>query len=134
MDEEVHQRMQIINTMLLEMASGNFFYRIERSSKSDDIEALIVTLNMLAEEIQDAIVHQGYANSNTTSLDIVQMSFIIDTTGYVRMVNQKTCNLLSCLQSDIIGKPFESLLAHSCQPKWNAKWKKIRKKKIFVEW
>ena len=83
MDTNVHHRMQIINTMLLEMASGNFFYRIERNSENDDIEALILTLNMLAEEIQDTIIHQGFANTDETILDIVQMSFILDQRGHI---------------------------------------------------
>tara|TARA_R110002073_G_scaffold327921_3_gene508845 strand:- start:2797 stop:3780 length:984 start_codon:yes stop_codon:yes gene_type:complete len=131
MDDELQQRMQVINEMLLEMASGNFFYRIKRSPKNDNIEALVVTLNMLAEEIQDTIIHQGYANTNKTILDIVQMSFVLDAKGCIRMVNQKTCNILSSLYDDIVGKSFESFLSQASIPKWKAKWNRIKEKEIF---
>lgn len=131
MNEKVRHRMQVINTMLLEMASGNFYYRIERSSKNDNIEALMVTLNMLAEEIQEAIIHQGYANTNENILDTVQMSFVLDAEACVLMVNQMTCNILSRLRDDIIGKPFESFLYESSIPKWHTKWKKIRKRDFY---
>jgi len=131
MDSDIHQRMQIINQMLLEMASGNFFYRIERSVENDNIEALIVTLNMLAEEIQDTIIHQGYANTDKTTLDIVQMSFILDFNGIIEMVNQKTCNILSSLYDDMIGEYFESFLTLQSVKKWKTTWKQIKKKEIF---
>lgn len=131
MDDVVYQRMEVINQMLLEMASGNFFYRIKRSSENDNIEALIATLNMLAEEIQHTIIHQGFANSDTTILDIVQMSFVLDAQGKVQMVNQQACNILSRLYDDIVGSNFKSFLEEQSILKWNAVWKRIRKKEVF---
>lgn len=131
MDNNLHHRMQVINTMLLEMASGNFFYRIERNSDNDDIEALVLTLNMLAEEIQDTIVHQGYVNTDQTNLDIVQMSFILDEKGIVQMVNQQTCNILSCFYDDIVGNDFENFITEESTVNWGATWKQLIKKEIF---
>ncbi|RAJ19204.1 AraC-like DNA-binding protein [Gelidibacter algens] len=131
MDTNLHHRMQVINTMLLEMASGNFFYRIERNSENDDIEALILTLNMLAEEIQDTIVHQGYANTDQTVLDIVQMSFILDGKGTIQMVNQQTCNILSRLHDDIVGNNFKNYITDESTLKWSTLWKQLKKKEIF---
>lgn len=131
MDDDIHQRMQVINEMLLEMASGNFFFRIQRSSEKGNIEALIVTLNMLAEEIQETIVHQGYANTDQTILDIVQMSFILDAKGIIEMVNQQTCNILSRLYDDIIGNNFKNVLTEHSMLKWSATWKQLKKKEIF---
>ena len=55
--------MQRINQMLLEMASGNFFYRLERSTKNDSLESLAISLNILAEEIQETMLHQGYVKT-----------------------------------------------------------------------
>lgn len=117
--------------MLLEMASGNFFYHIERSKKNDNIEALIVTLNMLAEEIRDTILHQGYANRDTAILDIVQMSFILDQEGTVQMVNSEACNILSMLMEDVIGKLFESLLITESVTNWRKIWKRLEYKTVF---
>ncbi|MGJ8550703.1 helix-turn-helix domain-containing protein [Winogradskyella wichelsiae] len=131
MDYVIAQRMKLINQMLLEMASGNFFHRIERSTASDEVEALIVTLNMLAEEIQDTIIHQGFTNTEKTILDIVQMSFILDSEGRIQMVNQQACHILSYSYEDIIGNYFKVFIAKSSIQKWKKTWQHIRKKAFF---
>ncbi|TXG39576.1 helix-turn-helix domain-containing protein [Seonamhaeicola maritimus] len=115
--------MQRINQMLLEMASGNFFYRLERSTKNDNIEALGLTLNILAEEIQETMLHQGYVNSNSTIMEVIQMSFILDEKGQIQMVNQQTCNILSVLHTDIIGGYFTDFLTETSLSKWQDFWK-----------
>ena len=81
--------------------------------------ALVVTLNMLAEEIQDSIIHQGYVNRDATTLDIVQMSFILDDKDVVKMVNQQAYEILSLSKGDIIDKTFESLLEDASAERWN---------------
>lgn len=96
------KRVKRINQMILEMAGGNFFYRLAQSKKNDNIEALAVILNMFAEEIQESFLHQGYVNSKGTIKHIVQMSFVLDEHDIVQMVNQKTCTILSMLRDDII--------------------------------
>lgn len=127
MDENINQRLHKIHKMLLEMGVGNFYHRIERSESSDNIEALIVTFNMVIEEIQEAIIHQGYANRDTAILDIVQMSFILDDKGTVYMVNREACNILSIRSEAIIGKPFDNLLVEGSVKGWKETWKKFEK-------
>lgn len=131
MTENKNHRMNRIHQMLLEMASGNFFYRMERSAKNDNIEAISISLNMLAEEIQETMLHQGYANSNGTFMDIVQMSFILDENNVVQMTNQQTCTILSILHTDIIGKPFDFLLTESSMQKWKNIRKQIDQKTFY---
>lgn len=122
--------MQRINHMLLEMASGNFFYRLERSSKNDNLESISISLNMLAEEIQEAMLHQGYANSNSTIVAIIQMSFVIDEDGLIEMANQQACNILSVLHTDIIGKPLDVFLEEMSKTIWNNTWNVIKQKEF----
>ena len=130
MDFDLQKRMKIINQMLFEMASGNFFFRIERSTENDDIEALIVTLNMLAEEINEVMLHQGYANNNGVILDVVQMSFILDENECIEICNQQSCTILSRLYNDIIGKSFEYFLAEASVADWKAILKKNENKEL----
>lgn len=131
MTEDKNQRVARLNHMLLEMASGNFFYRLERSMKNDNVEALIITLNMLAEEIQETLLHQGYVNSNRAFMDIVQMSFILDEHGLVQMINQQTCNILSVLYTEVIGKLFDSFLIEASRKKWQNTWKTLMQKGFY---
>lgn len=125
------QRIQRINQMLLEMASGNFFYRLERSNKNDNIEAIGISLNMLAEEIQETLLHQGYINSNSTVVEVIQMSFILDENGYIEMVNQQVCHIFSVLQSDLIGVSFINLLEPINHKIWETTWRAIKEKTFY---
>jgi AraC-like DNA-binding protein len=114
--------MHEINQMLLEMASGNFYYRLERSDKNDYLEAISLSLNMLAEEIQEAMVHQGYVNSNNIIVDTIQMCFVLNKDEVVVMANQQACHLLSVLPSDIIGKSFSIFLTENSEISWQNIW------------
>ncbi|WP_439337964.1 helix-turn-helix domain-containing protein [Thalassobellus citreus] len=110
------------------MASGNFFYRLERTSKNDNIEAISISLNMLAEEIQENMLHQGYANLNNIIIDIIQMSFIINQDGLIDMANQQASNILSSLHGSIIGKPFTDYLVEKSKHIWVETWHKLTQK------
>ena len=113
------------------MAHGNFFYRLERTMDNDNLEALNLSLNMLAEEIQEAMIHQGFANTRGATADIVQMSFILDSKGHIAMINQKACSLLSARYEDLIGMPFGMLLSEDSRTLWNASWHIWQHEKIF---
>ncbi len=117
--------------MLMEISAGNFFYRVERSVKNDNVEALVVVLNMMAEEIQESMVHQGYVQAHGTIKHIVQMSFILDAKGDIEATNQATCSILSTLYSEIIGKPFAVFLDESSKVKWKNTWKILKQKDIY---
>lgn len=124
------QRMKQINQMLLEMASGNFFYRLERSAKNDNLESIGISLNMLAEEIQETLLHEGYVNSNNPIVEIIQMSFILDSEGCIEMVNQQVCNILSVVYTDIIGHSFEDFLENHSKKAWKNKWSVLKQKDV----
>ncbi|MGC1632626.1 MAG: hypothetical protein WA749_11000, partial [Gelidibacter sp.] len=121
MGEYNKQRVVNIHNMILEMASGNFHYQIERSSKDDDLESIVVGLNMLAEELEANMIHQGFANTNTSVIDIVKMSFILDENGVVEMSNGQAGKMLSLPLSDIVGKLFEEFLTDDSKTLWKNK-------------
>ncbi|SRX76479.1 AraC family transcriptional regulator [Aequorivita antarctica] len=131
MSQSKKKRLKQIRNMLLEIGSGNFFYRVERSVKNDNMEALVMAINMMSEEIEAAMVHQGYANANETIKHIVIMSFILDFKGYVEMVNQQTCIILSYLCEDIIGQPLESFLDEISSKKWRKSLKTLQRKEFY---
>lgn len=131
MSQTKNKRLKNLRNMLLEMGSGNFFHRVERSVKNDNVEAVVAVLNMVAEEIEAAMVHQGYVNANATIKHIVLMSFIIDSHGYIEMVNQRTCIILSYLCEDIIGKPFEDFLDDTSMKKWQKSLKLLQRKEFY---
>jgi hypothetical protein len=51
MDQEINQqRIKNIGQMLLEMAAGNFVYRIPRTGNDDELEGLTVLVNWVSIE------------------------------------------------------------------------------------
>lgn len=120
------QRIQQINQMLLEMASGNFFYRLERSAKNDHLEAISISLNMLAEEIQEIIRHDGYVNSNNPMTETIQMGFILDNNGLIEMANQQACVALSVRHADILQNAFDEYLTENSKNLWKNTWQRLQ--------
>ncbi|WP_299671973.1 AraC family transcriptional regulator [uncultured Polaribacter sp.] len=121
-------RISEINEMLLELASGNPFYRLKRTGKDNSIEGLVVIINMLAEEMQQLLIHQGYINSKGKIKHMVQMNFILDHHGIIQMINQKTAAILATLNAPIINKRFENLLTDESKARWQKTWKIIQQK------
>src|SRR5690606_16911158 len=111
---------------LAEMAAGRFYYNIEKSSKKDNIDALISGINMMAEEISEALLHEGYVNSNETIKHIVLMNFEIDLNGKVKAINQQACDILSYTCEEIVGESFECFLNEKSVPKWKRHWNKLK--------
>lgn len=124
------KRLKKIWKVLAEMGSGRFYYHIEKSSKKDSIDAVISGINMMAEEIGEALVHQGYVNSNETIKHIVLMTFEIDLNGKVKSVNQQACEILFYNCEEIIGKSFETFLNEKSIAKWERHWNSIKDKKV----
>jgi PAS domain S-box-containing protein len=124
------KRLKKIAEALAEMAAGRFYYNIEKSSKKDNIDALISGINMMAEEISEALLHEGYVNSNETIKHIVLMNFEIDLNGKVKAINQQACDILSYTCEEIVGESFECFLNEKSVPKWKRHWNKLKDKKM----
>lgn len=73
---ESNQRIESIHQMLLDMARGIFTNRIPQSENEDELEKIIVLINMVAEEMQDAAFQMGYINFKTR-LEYRQYSVIL---------------------------------------------------------
>ncbi|KAB7530309.1 helix-turn-helix domain-containing protein [Flagellimonas olearia] len=121
-------RVKRIQKMLLEMARGNFFYRLEPSDRNDNMASLAVMLNMVNEEIRASFIHQGFANTRNTPQCIIQLSLLLDSKGIVEMVANSTCSLLSCLPHDLIGRPIIQFMTEVSQKRWVKKFPKLLKK------
>lgn len=120
-----------INKMLMAMAKGDFFYRLERTGTNDNVEAMTLVLNMLAEEIQETLVNGGFVNSNGVTKNLVQMSFLLDPKGMIQLVNQHACSVLAYLHKELIGKRFKDFLDSNSQKQWKKVVKSANKKSFY---
>src|SRR5688572_29276527 len=77
-DDNLKMRIETINRMIMEVASGNFSYKIERSDRDDELEGLVVVVNMMAEEIKESLMHRSYQSLKDTYKNIAGMTFVLD--------------------------------------------------------
>jgi AraC-like DNA-binding protein len=121
MKEEIdQQRIQKMYQMLLEMAGGNFTNRIQRSEKDDELEALVVLINMVAEEMKESVFHTGFINPHYTYSNLVQTTFILDDHFIVRSYNSTVPTVLGFTPDNLYGIPFHNLLSKESVAVWNS--------------
>jgi len=121
------EKIDKICQMILEVASGNFSYRIERSRHEDQLESVIVLLNMMAEEIRESFHHFALINPHETYNQIAQMTFVLDNHFCIRNFNASAQQLLGLDPSDISGTPFEHFLTEKSKLQWVEQIEKIEK-------
>ena len=114
------ERIKQIHTMLMEFASGNFVYEIERSDLDDDIEALTALVNMTFEEIKASFLHQGYVNLNETYKHLIQMFFVLDMEDTIIAFNTRIKQMLLFNDDELQEKTFSSFLTQDSILAWNA--------------
>lgn len=124
---ERDERIQKIKKVLLEMGAGNFHHRIERSGKNDGIEALVSILNMTAEELEEAWIHQGFINSLGSIKATIAIQFLIDATGVITATTGNTEGVFAEEVDNFIGKPFHHLLADHSKVEWLKNWDLIQR-------
>lgn len=120
-----------INKMLLEMAGGNFFYRLERGNDQDSLASMGLVLNMLAEEIQESLIHEGYTNSSGVVKHLIQLCFVLDRKGIIKSVNKSTCSVLSYLHKDLLDKTFDTFLDEPSAKRWAKTLKKLNNNDFY---
>lgn len=113
------ERLKQINAILMEFASGNFAYRLERTNLNDDIEALVELVNMTLEEMKSFFLHQGYVNVHETYKYVVQIFFLLDKKETITAYNSQIKQLLLFDDSELQGKPFSSFLTQDSKLAWD---------------
>ncbi|GAA3648757.1 helix-turn-helix transcriptional regulator [Flavivirga jejuensis] len=126
LDDDINkERIKQIHTMLLEFASGNFAYKLERSNLDDDIEALTALINMTFEEIKSSFLHQGYANLNETYKHLVQMFFVLDMEDTIITFNSRIKQMLFFNDNELHENPFSTFLTQDSKLAWNGLMSKL---------
>lgn len=120
------EKIEKICQMILEVASGNFSYRIERSRHDDQLETIIVLLNMMAEEIRESFHHFALINPHETYKQIAQMTFILDDQFCVRNFNSSAQQLLGLESSQFSGVSFDKFLTKDSAEAWKNEIKEIQ--------
>jgi AraC-like DNA-binding protein len=116
--EKEKERIDSINRMIIEMASGNFSYQVERSEHNDELETLAVLLNMMAEEMRESFHHQGFVNPRRIYRHIAQITFILDQKFKIQTFSALTAEILFLQPDELLGMSFPELLTEDSKKVW----------------
>lgn len=124
---EKDDRIQKIKKILLEIGAGNFHHRIERSGKNDVIEALVSLLNMTAEELEEAWIHQRFINSMGSLKPTIAIQFLIDVSGTIVAFAGNIEEMFDEGVDQYIGNPFLNILSDTSKASWLERWEIIQR-------
>jgi signal transduction histidine kinase len=116
--ERSQELMETICKMLMEIAEGNFTYRISQTGNDDELEGLTVLVNWLAEEMQKSISHAGCVSPHYSSRYAVQSSYILDSNFTIKDLSADVPSLLGFESDDLLGKDFERILTKKAALIW----------------
>jgi len=106
-------RLEDINKLLINYSLGKFDFKIDPSSKFDEIDAFIVNIHMLGEELQSSTISKDYFNNIFHSIS--DKLFVLDNAGIINDVNRAVTEKLGYELDDVKGLPIDSLAGNAGQ-------------------
>lgn len=103
------RRIVQISNQLVKLASGKFNTRLPTSEAMDEIDAIILGINMLGEELQAVTVSRDYLGS--VYKGIVDLLIVLDKNDRIQQVNMAVVENLQYEESRLRGKHISTLLA-----------------------
>lgn len=112
------KNMREINRLIVEVAKGNFAYKIPRSNFKDLIEALSQRLNMMTEDLRENLKHIYYVNPHKNYQLLYNMSLILNDSHLITGCSENAFALFKRNRKDLIGRDFESIISKDSMPVW----------------
>ena len=121
------KRLSLIKKMIIEMGGENFNYRVPTSSNNDVIEAITVSINMLADKLSESYKNRYLVHSRQIFEHLTDLGFILDPKFKIVQVTSSYNEFMSINESQLIGKPFIELLDLESQEIWLSATSKTNK-------
>ena len=112
---DVFKRIEEINSLIFEIANGNYGYRLKRSRDNDELDGLIGGINMLGEEIKASTVSRNYLQSIYKG--VVDLLIILKKDFTIETVNDEVLQKLGYSEAYLQHQPFQLILSPSDQKK-----------------
>jgi len=112
-------RIEHIYNLLLKMAEGDFSFEIERTDEDDSIEAILVLVNLMVEEMKETLRYYHVLNTSDTILQYVNMLFVLDSSFKIQYANSQVKENLGMPETDLINTSFSSILSNKSHQTWS---------------
>lgn len=113
-------RIEHIYNLLLKMAEGDFSFEIERTDEDDTIEAILVLVNLMVEEMRETLRYYHVLNTSDTFLQYANMLFVLDSSFQIKFVNTQVQKTLGIATSDLLNTSFSSILNNKSLTSWTS--------------
>ncbi|WP_028375587.1 helix-turn-helix domain-containing protein [Leeuwenhoekiella sp. MAR_2009_132] len=114
------KRVMRINRMIIEMASGNFNFRIPSSSHNDELETITMLLNMMAEELQESYKSLYLIHTRQSQEHVADIVFVLDSDLKIKHFSSSTHEFPLLNSKTIIGTDFVKCLDKKSRTLWNS--------------
>jgi len=114
------KRVMRINRMIIEMASGNFNFRIPSSSHNDELETITMLLNMMAEELQESYKSLYLIHTRQSQEHVADVVFVLDSDLKIKHFSSSTNEFPLLNSKTIIGTDFVKCLDKKSRTLWNS--------------
>ena len=104
---EKKEQIDHIYDLIMQLSAGNLGYRSEISQKNDELDAITMGINMLAEELQTTTVSKDYLGRIYKG--VVDMLIVIGPDNVIHQVNTTVCKLLNFKEEQLIGEPISKI-------------------------
>ncbi|RYD81019.1 MAG: PAS domain-containing protein [Sphingobacteriales bacterium] len=101
------QQIERIQALIMELASGNLSQRAEVSEEFDELDAITIGINMLAEELQATTVSKEYLGRIYRG--VVDILLVLNPDFTIQAVNAAVLKQLQYDEDELIGKPLSIL-------------------------
>ena len=122
------KRIERINQMIIEMAGGNFKYKIPTTANNDELETITMLLNMMAEELQESYGLPFLPHTQKRIDHLVELCFIIDEKFRIAYISPSAEAYLTPPQK-VNKLPFRRLVDKVSK----ASWKKLEEDLLTKE-
>jgi len=99
-----------MHQMLFEMARGNFNHRIPLANYNAEMETIAVLINMVAEEMREAIFQNGYVATHSRQQLITQSTFILNTSYQIKTFTSEVVAFIGYTEDELIHTHFSSFI------------------------
>lgn len=108
-------RLKKISNILVNYSSGNFDLKIPVSSRLDEIDAIIVGINMLGEELKSTTISRNFFNNIFNSVS--EMIFVVDQKGAISYANRAAEEKLGIVEPQkITGQKIDRFVGDNQPP------------------
>jgi hypothetical protein len=94
METTIRDRIEEISKLIVEVANGNFDYKIPNSDQdTDELQAIVLGVNMLGQELKKSTVSRDYMKRIYDG--VIDILIIMDSELKIKAVNNVTTDLLN---------------------------------------